>query len=144
LISWLKSLLRKLRPAGAGAADFDPDLGDVFLAELDEVALSVKAACASWRADPGDREALVRMRRGFHTLKGSAPLIGAKALGEFCAQTERVTTRLIEMPSRPSAETLATMEQAVAVLPEFARSMRDTSPPPPLRTLTERLRRISR
>jgi len=143
LISWFKSLLRKLRPARAGAAEFDPDLGDIFLAELDEVAQSVNAACASWRANPGDREALVRMRRGFHTLKGAAPLIGSTALGEFCAQSERLTTRLIEMPTKATPEVISIVGQAVAVLPAFAQSMRDSRSPPPLRTITERVRRIS-
>jgi chemosensory pili system protein ChpA (sensor histidine kinase/response regulator) len=149
LITWLKSLLRKLRPAAAGGrADaswgaVDPDLGEIFVAELAEVAQALSAAFAAWHANPGDRDALVRMRRGFHTLKGSAPLIGSTALGEFCAQSERLTTRLIEMPAKATPEVIRIVEQAVAVLPAFAESMRDSRAPPPLRTITERVRRLS-
>lgn len=144
MISWFKSLLRKFRPAGAAPMGGDPDLAEIFLAELGEVAQAATAAFAAWRANPADRDALVRMRRGFHTLKGSAPLIGSTALGEFCAHTERLTTRLIEMPAKVTPEIVSTVEQAVAVLPAFAKSMRESSTPPPLRTITERVRRISR
>lgn len=144
MITWLKTQLRKLWPIGARAPqpDFDADLGEVFLAELGDVTQALSAACASWRANPRDPDALMRLRRGFHTLKGSAPLIGATALGEFCALIEHVTTRLIEAPAKITPDAISTLEQAVAVLPAFAQSIRDARPPPPLRTLTARVRRI--
>ena len=149
MITRLKTFLRKLWPAGgsgrAGASPdgLDSDLGEIFVAELGEVAQALSAAFAAWNANPLDRDALVRMRRGFHTLKGAAPLIGSTALGEFCAQSERLTTRLIEMPTKATPEVISIVGQAVAVLPAFAESMRDSRSPPPLRTITERVRRIS-
>lgn len=149
LIAWLKTLLRRLWPdSGVGRArasrlQFDPDLGEVFIAELGEVAQSLGTAFARWRANPNDQEALKSLRRGFHTLKGAAPLIGATALSEVCAHSERLTTRLMEAPAKVTPEVIATVEQAVAVLPTFAQSMRDARPSPSLRPITDRLRRIS-
>ena len=47
-------------------------------------------------ANPGDREALRTVRRGFHTLKGSGRMVGLAQLGDFAFDTEKVCNRLIE------------------------------------------------
>lgn len=138
MIAWCKSLLRKLWPTGgaerAHAQPEDPDaeIREVFLAELNEVAQSLKRACADWRANPADQAALKTIRRGFHTLKGSAPLIGASTLAEFSRHLEQLTIQLIEKPLPVTPDMVNTVEQAIGLLPAFAISIRDSRPPPPM------------
>jgi chemosensory pili system protein ChpA (sensor histidine kinase/response regulator) len=150
LIAWFKSLLRRLWPGSDGSrtrtpgAELDQDLCEIFYAELGEVTQSLHVACAALRRAPTDPAALKQLRRGFHTLKGSAPLIGAAALGEFCAQVESAVGRLIETPSKSTPETIGAVERAVVLLPEFVRSLRDDRPPPAqARSLTDQMRRLA-
>ena len=140
MIAWFKSLLRKLSspsiataPASARVDDgIDPELAEVFFHELGEVTKSLNSALASWRANPADADALKKLKRGFHTLKGSAPLIGATALGEFAAQLERLIIRQIERPLPATTDLFGTVEQAILLLPAFAQAARQQRPPPPM------------
>ena len=47
-------------------------------------------------ANPGDREALRTVRRGFHTLKGSGRMVGLTELGELAYDVEKILNRLLE------------------------------------------------
>jgi len=138
VIAWFQSLLRKLwsNPdkdlALAPPDDPDAEIREVFLAELDEVTQSLKRACADWHVNPSDQVALKSMRRGFHTLKGSAPLIGASALAEFCRQLERLTIQLLEKPLPVTPDMISTVDLAIGLLPAFAKSIGDSRPPPPM------------
>ncbi len=141
LIAWFKSLLRRWSSpkTGAGAAahaqvddGIDPELAEVFFHELGEVTKSLTSALATWRAHPNDQDALKKLKRGFHTLKGSAPLIGATALGEFAAQLERLIIRQIEKPLPATTDLYGTVEQAILLLPAFAHAARQKRPPPPM------------
>ena len=100
------------------------------LAELADVTQSLKRACIDWHANPYDKVALKNLRRGFHTIKGSAPLIGASALSDFSRQLEHLTAQLLEKPTRATSEMVITVEQAIALLPDFATAARTSRPPP--------------
>ena len=117
--------------AHAQQDDVDPELRAVFLAELAEVTQSLQRACTDWHANPYDKAALKNLRRGFHTIKGSAPLIGASALSDFSRQLEHLTAQLLEKPTRATSEMVTTVEQAIALLPDFATAARTARPPPP-------------
>lgn len=86
-------------PPGVGADrrrhrpqdDIDPTLVPVFLEEADELMVRIGNALRNWRAEPGlDRDAKT-LARLLHTLKGSARMAGAMALGEL---THRMETRV--------------------------------------------------
>lgn len=130
-------------PARVQDGGLDPELCEVFFAELADVSQTLTRSLADWRRNPADQEALKRLRRGFHTLKGSAPLIGATALGEFAAQLERLMIRQIERPHAPTPDLFGTVEQAIALLPAFAQSVRDARPQPPMvRALGHKVQRF--
>ncbi len=46
--------------------------------------------------NPGDREALRTVRRGFHTLKGSGRMVGLTDLGDYAYEAEKIFNRLLE------------------------------------------------
>ena len=46
--------------------------------------------------NPGARDALRTVRRGFHTLKGSGRMVGLTELGELAYDAEKIENRLLE------------------------------------------------
>ena len=63
--------------------DIDADLLPVFLDEARELLPQVGSDLRAWKAAPGDRKAADAVKRGLHTLKGSARMAGAIRLGEL-------------------------------------------------------------
>lgn len=135
MIAWLTSLLRTVGSwlrfgRSAENDEFDAELRDVFFAEMDDVTELMQRAFASWRVNSADADALKSLRRGFHTIKGSALLVGASPLGEFCRHLEQLTIRLMEQQVKITPAIVVTVEQAIALLPAFARSIREGRAPP--------------
>ena len=150
MIAWCQSLLRKLRVRVGGrggdvavpSAQDDPDaeIREVFLAELADVTKALQSAFADWRARPADADALKRLRRGFHTLKGSAPLIGATALSDCCRHLEQLVARFVEAPATP--DRVRVVEYAIQLLPACADAIRAARPlPPQLRAIGVQVQR---
>lgn len=80
-------LVQPAPPVVVGAAaepedddDDSTELQDIFLEEAREVVATGLAAVQALRASPGDMTEQTTLRRAFHTLKGSARMVG---LGEF-------------------------------------------------------------
>lgn len=136
MIAWLTDLLRRIGSlVGVGRAqtdsdEFDPELREVFFAELADVQQTLDSAFAIWRTNVADEAALKNLRRGFHTIKGSAQLVGAIALGDFCRHMEQLAIRLMEQKIKVTPAMIGTVEQAISVLPMFARTIREGRPAP--------------
>ena len=119
MIAWFTSLLRRLGSiVGIGRGnthddDFDPELREVFFAELEDVTQLLERAFASWRANSADQAAMQNLRRGFHTIKGSALMVGATALGDFCRHLEQLSIRLMEQQLKVTPAMVVTIEQAI-------------------------------
>ncbi len=149
VIAWFTSLLRRIGSmfgmGRAGNDDFDLELREVFFAELEDVTQSLDRAFVIWRVNALDPGALKDLRRGFHTIKGSALLVGADALGDFCRHLEQLTIRLIEqqVKIKVTPAMIVTVEQAIALLPAFSKSVRDgRSPPPQAQAIANRAQRL--
>lgn len=68
----------------------DDEMREVFLEEAHEVIATARTACAGLVAAPDDLQRLTILRRAFHTLKGSARMVGLTEFGEaawVCEQT---------------------------------------------------------
>jgi chemosensory pili system protein ChpA (sensor histidine kinase/response regulator) len=78
------------------ASLLDAELLEIFLTEADEVLDTIAANGAQLRANRDDREALVTVRRGFHTLKGSGRMVGLSDLGDLAFDVEKLQNRLLE------------------------------------------------
>ena len=73
------------RPAPVAASrdpEVDAELLQIYLEEADEVLANIAAKHQQLLEDAGDNDALVVVRRGFHTLKGSGRMVGLTRLGE--------------------------------------------------------------
>lgn len=126
---WFGGLLDRAAGGSVGE-DIDPDVRDVFLGELAEVTETLAGLHPGWRRNRSDPETLQSIRRGFHTLKGSGHMVGARALGEFCGRIEELALCLIERRSKATPEMIATIDDAIGVLPACSRSIRDNRPMP--------------
>src|SRR5690606_29096648 len=81
--------------------DIDSDLLPVFLEEGSDVLPQMQQALREWQADPADPQPAQLMLRHLHTLKGSARMAGAMALGQHLHEMESQIQRLTggESPS---------------------------------------------
>ena len=125
LWAWIRNAF-----SGAPRDELDPDVREVFLAELDEITVELEALMPNWRQNRGDIEVLQEIRRAFHTLKGSGQTAGAAALGGFCGRMEKLALQLQERRSTPAPEAIASIESAVRLLTHCSKSIRDGRPLP--------------
>ncbi|TAK54611.1 MAG: response regulator [Gammaproteobacteria bacterium] len=97
---------------GAG----DPELVALFIEEAREETAAIGRLFPLWDENPADREALTRVRRAFHTLKGSGRMVGAQRIGEFAWSIEQLLNRIMDGTLERSAEIQGTLREAVALL----------------------------
>ena len=75
----------------------DPEMRAIFLEEALEVLQSAREALTALQLRHDDIDAMTRVRRSFHTLKGSARMVGLSAFGEAAWACEQLyNTRLAE------------------------------------------------
>lgn len=122
-------------PATAATApslpdDLDGEMRDVFLEEASDVLATLDATVPLWRRHPEPSEALVTIRRAFHTLKGSGRMVGAHALGEFAWSVERLLNALLEGAEAIEPDVVQWLARAHAVLPGVLHAYRHGEPIP--------------
>src|SRR5690606_36829850 len=101
----------------AGADGIDPDILELFIEEAREALEGVQARLPEWIRDEGSRDALLSVRRAYHTLKGSGRMVGAQLIGEFSWSVESLLNRVIDgtvARSRPLLEFLERAHGAAA------------------------------
>jgi chemosensory pili system protein ChpA (sensor histidine kinase/response regulator) len=110
---------RAAAEAGAVRAAVDPELLALFVDEAREEIATIGRLFPLWEENPSDRESLTRVRRAFHTLKGSGRVVGARRVGDFAWAIENLLNRIIDGTLERSAGMLATLREAIALLPSL-------------------------
>ncbi|MDD2060031.1 Hpt domain-containing protein [Pseudomonas sp. GD03860] len=95
----------------------DDELREVFLEEAAELLPQLNVQWARWQANPTDRDALVELRRGLHTLKGSGRMVRAQGLAELAWAAEHFLNRVLEGRVEIGAAPLAGLQQALDLIP---------------------------
>ena len=95
----------------------DPELLALFIEEAGEEIATIGRLFPLWEENPSDRESLMRVRRAFHTLKGSGRVVGARRIGDFAWSVESLLNRVIDGTLERSSGMLATLREAIALLP---------------------------
>ncbi len=82
----------------------DDELLEVFLEEAQEVLETLHANLLACQDNPHNRESLITIRRGFHTLKGSGRMVGLTNLGEVAWALEKAMNKWLqeEKPATPA------------------------------------------
>jgi chemosensory pili system protein ChpA (sensor histidine kinase/response regulator) len=105
---------------------FDEELLDIYLTEAEEVLAQVAQSLQTLRVNATDNEALIEVRRGFHTLKGSGRTVGLEALGEVAWSVEKLMNHMMEGKVVPSAAQLNFIEQTSAAFAGWAGALRES------------------
>ncbi|HEX6268276.1 MAG TPA: Hpt domain-containing protein [Burkholderiales bacterium] len=109
--------------------DLDEQLLPVFLEEAQELVPAIGGDLRDWKANPADEKASQALRRGLHTLKGSARMAGAIRLGELTHVMESRIEAAIELGQLP-AELFAELEEKMDRLSLDIEHMRAPAPQP--------------
>src|SRR3984957_18240564 len=113
-------ILPAREPATVAFADTaDPELLKLFIEEAREELQKITRYFHDWEQNPLEREALVTVRRSFHTLKGSGRMVGARELAEFAWSIENLVNRLLDNTLSRSQPIVATLNSAVMTLPKL-------------------------
>ncbi len=111
---------------GATIADraFDAELLDIYLTEAEEVLAHIAQNCQALRVNATDHEALVEVRRSFHTLKGSGRTVGLNALGEIAGKVELFLNGVLDKKSTLNPQQIVSIEQVSAAFAGWAAELR--------------------
>lgn len=127
------------------ASDDDRDLLEIFLGEAQNVMVSGHQALDALAQDPADRESLTALRRGFHTLKGSAAMLGLAEFSAAARALENILNSWLAEEKSAGDRLRAGSAAALDALGRWTEDLRleraGTWRAAPFQTLTEVLRR---
>ena len=103
---------------------FDAELLDIYLTEAEEVLAHIAQNCQALRVNATDSEALVEVRRSYHTLKGSGRTVGLNAMGDIAGQVEKFLNGVLDKKSELSQQQIAGVEQMNAAFAGWAAELR--------------------
>src|SRR6266404_4027289 len=106
----------------------DPELLNLFIEEAHEELARIRHCFPAWDHNPLERDALVTVRRSFHTLKGSGRMVGARELSEFAWAIENLINRVLDNTLSRSPTILETLRAAVSALPELITQLQTREP----------------
>jgi len=122
----------------------DDEIREIFLEETEEEIGNLLAAQGAWLKDPERIEALVPIRRSFHTLKGSGRLVGARLLGEFAWKVENMLNRVLDQTITPHDGVQALIRHAVDALPQLKSALEgESTPGAPIAAIMETADRLA-
>jgi chemosensory pili system protein ChpA (sensor histidine kinase/response regulator) len=97
----------------------DEDIIQIFIEDAREMIALINKTLPDWRADVSNRDALLDLRRAFHTLKGSGRMVGASEIAEFGWSLENMLNKVREGKIAPSEAMFDLLYRARDVLPEM-------------------------
>ncbi|SOY57287.1 Response regulator receiver of TWO COMPONENT REGULATORY system (SENSOR HISTIDINE KINASE AND RESPONSE REGULATOR HYBRID) TRANSCRIPTION REGULATOR PROTEIN [Cupriavidus taiwanensis] len=103
-------------PAAGDHAALDAELLEIFLNEADEVLGGIAGDLGAGVEALRDADMLSRLRRAFHTLKGSSRMVGLHRYGEAAWAVEQVMNLWLAEARQPAPALLALLRRAHAEL----------------------------
>lgn len=109
--------------AAAEPAPIDPEFLALFIEEAKEEIAGINRQFPLWDQNPAERDALVTVRRSFHTLKGSGRMVGAQLVSEFAWSVENLLNRIINKTLVRTPAMMSALREAVAKLPALVEQL---------------------
>ncbi len=103
---------------------FDEELLDIYLTEAEEVLAHIAQNCQALRVNATDNDALVEVRRSFHTLKGSGRTVGLSALGEVAGKVEFFLNDVLDEKANLNSQQVFAIEQVSAAFAGWTAELR--------------------
>ncbi len=97
----------------------DDDIIQIFIEDAREMIALINKTLPDWQADAANRDALLDLRRAFHTLKGSGRMVGASEIAEFGWSMENMLNKVREGKVTPSEAMFDLLYRVRDVLPEM-------------------------
>ena len=94
--------------------DQDEEIREIFIEEVEEVLEAIAEFLPQWTADFSNIAALKEFRRGFHTLKGSGRMVGARVMGEMAWSIESMLNRVLDQSIQADAEMVDLINEVLA------------------------------
>jgi chemosensory pili system protein ChpA (sensor histidine kinase/response regulator) len=116
--------------ANIAAAGLDPQLLELFIEEAKEELAAINSNFPLWEENPMEIDALVKLRRSLHTLKGSGRMVGAHLIGAFAWSIENLVNRVIDKTLSRTPGMIAVMRAAVGALPHLIEQLETGRVPP--------------
>ncbi len=98
-------------------SDIDDEIIEIFIEEAGEVLETLEEHYPQWRSKDSDQDALVVVRRAFHTLKGSGRMVEAFDIGELAWSVENMLNRVIDRTIRVQPHIFHLVDAVIAVIP---------------------------
>ena len=102
-----------------GADRIDPELLEIFIEEAREEIAAINRHFPIWVENQIDEEALITVRRSFHTLKGSGRMVGATQMGEYAWNIENLLNRVINKTVETGPGLVQLLDDAIDALPQL-------------------------
>ena len=99
--------------------DLDDEIMEIFIEDARDSLATIDKNFPVWRKDPGNREALVEVRRGFHTIKGSGRMVGATEIAELAWSVEDLLNKIRDEKIERSETVLELIEHVRNVMPDM-------------------------
>ncbi|NNM50984.1 MAG: response regulator [Pseudomonadales bacterium] len=107
----------------------DDEIREIFVEEAEEVLDAIGEYFPQWAAQFDDIESLKEFRRGFHTLKGSGRMVGAKVIGELAWSVENMLNRVMDKSLQPHAAMVNLISEVVSAIPGLVEDFKSKQSP---------------
>lgn len=102
----------------------DDELLDIYLTESEEVLAHIAQHLQALRVNPTNAEALVEVRRSYHTLKGSGRTVGLATLGELAGKVEHFLNGVLDKKASLNVAQIGMIEQITAAFADWTATLR--------------------
>lgn len=109
--------------------EIDEDILEIFIEEANEELGVINEILPKWKNNYEDHESLSRIRRAFHTMKGSGRMVGAVVIGELAWSLENMVNRVIDNTIPISDDMVALIDKAVAIMPGLVNQLQGENGP---------------
>jgi len=106
----------------AEESDIDDEIIEIFIEEAGEVKETLDEYFPQWKSNMQDHDALVVVRRAFHTLKGSGRMVEAFDIGELAWSVENMLNRVIDRTISAEPAHGHIIELVLNLLPELTKA----------------------
>lgn len=107
----------------------DDEIREIFVEEAEEVLETLQTFVPKWAANFDNKSALTEVRRGFHTLKGSGRMVGAKVVAELAWSIENMLNRVIDKTTQPNAVMMGLITDVLSITPDLVENYKNQEPP---------------
>lgn len=108
----------------------DDEIIEIFVEEAAEVLATLDDYVPRWAANLADEDAMVTVRRAFHTLKGSGRMVDAQDIGELAWSIENMLNRVLDRTVAAQPVQIELIEQVLQVIPAMIEAFKNRQPHP--------------